>query len=146
MAPHVTGEILIHRDIHDVFDFVANECNEPTYNPEMLSAEKSTDGPIGSGTEFSALMRSGRREFPVRIVFTTYDRPHVLGSHSEMQGISTDGELTFEPSGSSTTMRWSWRVNTRGAMRLLSPLVAWMGRRQERRIWTALKQQLEAGL
>ena len=40
-------------------------------------------------------------------------------------------------------MRWSWRVETPGAMKLLAPLVARMGRRQERRVWTSLKRLLE---
>jgi hypothetical protein len=33
-----------------------------------------------------------------------------------------------------------------GAYRLLGPLITWMGRRQEQRIWTSLKQHLELGL
>jgi hypothetical protein len=40
-------------------------------------------------------------------------------------------------------MRWSWEVETPVAMKLLVPLVAWMGRRQERRVWGSLKQLLE---
>jgi hypothetical protein len=40
-------------------------------------------------------------------------------------------------------MRWSWRVETRIAMSPLAPLVAWMGRRQERRVWGSLKRLLD---
>jgi hypothetical protein len=144
VAPRIHGEITIDRDVADVFDFVANECNEPAYNPEMLSAEKATDGPIGRGSQFRAVMRSGRRELPMVIAFTTFERPQRLGSHSEMGGMSIDGELTFEPVGDSTLMRWEWQINTKGAMRLLSPVVRWIGRRQEARIWASLKQHLEA--
>jgi hypothetical protein len=36
--------------VEEVFDFVADERNEPRYNPRMLSAEKTSDGPIGIGT------------------------------------------------------------------------------------------------
>jgi hypothetical protein len=39
-------------------------------------------------------------------------------------------------------MHWSWPVETPGAIKL-TPLVAWMGRRQERRVWTSLKRLLE---
>lgn len=141
---HIEGEILIARTVEDVFDFVSNECNEPTYNHEMLTAEKATDGPVGSGTVFDATMRSRGRTFPLTITVTEFERPARLGSHSEMDGMSTDGELTFEPRGGATLMRWSWEVNTTGAMRLLDPLVRWMGHRQELRIWTSLKQHLEA--
>ena len=144
MAPRIEGEIMIDRDVMEVFDFVANQCNEPIYNTEMVSAEKSTDGPIGVGSEFRAVMRTGRRELPILITFTTFERPRRLASHSEMGGMSIDGELTFEPAGDSTLMRWAWQINTQGAMKLISPLVQWMGRRQETRIWTSLKHHLEA--
>ncbi len=52
--------------------------------------------------------------------------------------------LTFEPVGTGTRMAWSGRVWPKGAYRLLGPLITWMGRRQERRIWASLKHRLEA--
>ena len=41
-------------------------------------------------------------------------------------------------------MHWSWELETRGLLKLMAPIVARMGRRQERTIWTNLKQLLEA--
>jgi hypothetical protein len=140
----ITGEILIHRRVEEVFDFVSNECNEPLYNVEMLSAEKTTGAPIGSGSRFHAVMRSGKREFPLDIEFTTFERPARLGSHSVAAGMVMDGELTFEPRGDSTLMKWEWNVRPTGALKLLSPLVTWMGVRQEKRIWGELKRYLES--
>lgn len=140
----INGEILIDRPIEVVFDFVSNECNEPLYNVEMLSAVKSTEGPVGPGTRFETVMRSGRREFPMTIEVTSFERPVRLGSHASMAGMSTDGELTFEPRGEATLMRWAWDVHASGALRFMRPLVTWMGERQEARIWTELKRYLEA--
>jgi Polyketide cyclase / dehydrase and lipid transport len=57
----VSGAILINRPVEFVFDYVADQCNEPIYNPRMLRSEKITDGPIGVGTRFRATARSGRR-------------------------------------------------------------------------------------
>jgi hypothetical protein len=34
-------------------------------------------------------------------------------------------------------------VETPGALRLIAPLLAWMGRRQEQKVWTSLKRLLE---
>lgn len=50
------------------------------------------------------------------------------------------GGVTFEP----TRMRSSWDLHPRGILRFIGPVVAVMERRQERRIWTSLKQLLEA--
>jgi hypothetical protein len=52
--------------------------------------------------------------------------------------------LTFEPVSAGTRMRWSGDLDPRGILKLLSPLVAWMGGRQERSIWAGLEQLLEA--
>jgi len=140
----IQGEIIIDRPVETVFDFVANQCNEPLYNAEMLSAEKVSEGQVGTGTRFRAVMRSGRREFPLDIEFTTFDRPTRLGSHSTANGMNMDGELAFEPVGESTRMTWEWDVRPTGAMRLLSPIITMIGRRQEGRIWSALKLHLES--
>lgn len=49
----------------------------------------------------------------------------------------------FDPVPEGTRMRWSWDVQPGGILKLLSPLVAGVGRRQERSIWTGLKHLLE---
>jgi hypothetical protein len=52
--------------------------------------------------------------------------------------------LRFEPAADSTRMRWSGQARPKGALRLLGPVITRLGRRQEQRIWAALKQHLEA--
>ena len=140
----VVGEIVIHRPIEEVFDFVADERNEPLYNPQMLSVEQVTNGPIGSGTQFRAHLKSGSRMLPMLLEFTTFERPYRLGSHASFLGMVTDGQLTFESVGEATRMRWEWTLKPGGALKLLGPLVAWQGRRQEHAIWSGLKRCLEA--
>jgi hypothetical protein len=40
-------------------------------------------------------------------------------------------------------MRWSWELLPRGVFKLLGPLVARIGRRQEQRSWAGLKRVME---
>ena len=40
----IDGEIVIDRPVDAVFDYVADQSNEPQYNPRMLRAEKITPG------------------------------------------------------------------------------------------------------
>lgn len=54
----ISGELVINRPVEEVFDFVADERNEPRYNPRMLRADKLSPGPIGLGTRFGAQMTS----------------------------------------------------------------------------------------
>jgi uncharacterized protein YndB with AHSA1/START domain len=141
----VAGEIVIDRPPDEVFDFVANEENEPRYNPQMRLAKKTTDGPIGVGTTFQAEMTGRGRVVPMTIEFTEFDRPLRLAERVHMEAMDLAGGLTFEPVDGRTRMSWSWDMQARGFMRFLGPLVGAMGRRQERRIWTQMKRLLEQG-
>ena len=137
------GEILIDRPPADVFDFVADGRNEPRFNPHMADCRLLTEGPIGVGSRFGATLRTAGRSLPMTVEFTGYERPRRLASRSSVSGAEIDGELVFEPEGSSTRMRWSWDVRTPGPAWLVGPVVSRLGDRQEHRIWEQLKTVLE---
>ena len=77
------------------------------------------------------------------IEFTGFERPRRIEETVHMSSMDLQGALTFDPVPGGTRMRWSWDVEPRGMLKLLSPLVARMGRRQEQTIWTGLKDLLE---
>ena len=146
----IDGEIVIERLVEDVFDYVADERNEPQFNSRMSRVELVTPEPLGAGSRFLAESRMMGGTFEVAVEYTVFERPRLLGSrsrstHRDRKGRSLmiEGSLSFEPVPEGTRMRWSWQVETPGALRLITPLLAWMGRRQERAVWTALKHLLE---
>ena len=139
----ITGEIFVRAPVEEVFDFVADESNEPLYNTNMLRAEKLTPGPIGVGTRFAAVMK-GRSPTALTIEYTGLNRPRTLSSRSRTAGMEIEGELTFVPEGNGTRLRWVWRLHPYGALRFLIPLVRAIGSRQERANWSGLKSYLEA--
>jgi uncharacterized protein YndB with AHSA1/START domain len=140
----VKGEIVIDRPPGEVFDFVANAENEPRYHSQMRVSKKITDGPIGVGTSFRQEIMGRGKVIPMTTEFTEFDRPSRIAEASTWKGGTSTGEVTFEAVNDSTVMRWSWDVQADGVLRFLGPVVAVMGRRQERRIWTGCKQLLEA--
>ena len=144
MDTRVRGEVVIHRPVEEVFDFVADERNEPRYNPRMLHAEQISAGPVGLGTRFSAEMRSTGRTVRMTIENTGYERPRRLAVKTHLSNMDIEGNLSFDPVAEGTRMRWLWNLEPHGAFRLMTPLIARMGRRQEQTIWNSLKQVLEA--
>lgn len=119
-------------------------ATEPKYNPQMLRADFISPEPIGVGTQFRAeTVTMGRRSEMV-IEFTAYDRPRRLASATHMSTMEIGGALTFAPVPDGTLMRWTWDLQPRGFLKLMSPLIARMGRRNELTIWTSLKRYLEA--
>jgi uncharacterized protein YndB with AHSA1/START domain len=141
---HIDGEIVINRPVEEVFDTVADECNEPRYNPHMLRAEKLSPGPVGLGSRFRAEMRTRPRPVVMTTECTGYERPRRLASTTRLSTMDIRGTLTFDPVPAGTWMRWSWDLEPRGLLKLATPVVARIGARQERAIWTGLKRFLEA--
>ena len=140
---YINGEILINRPVQEVFDFVADERNEPRYNPRMLRVEKLSPGPVGLGSRFRAVMRSWPRPTTMTTECTVYQRPRRLASTTRLSTMDIEGTLSFDPVPEGTRVRWSWQLRPRGLLKLLTPLVARMGRRLEQGIWTDLKRVLE---
>jgi hypothetical protein len=58
----IEGEIVIGLPVDVAFDYVADQSNEPQYNPHMVRAEKITAG--RSGSEPSSARRWRHRSGP----------------------------------------------------------------------------------
>ncbi len=142
---HIEGEITIGRPIDEVFDFVADERNEPSYNPRMTSADKTSPGPVGVGTRYRARSVARGRPVEMTIETTEYDRPRRLASSTSLAMMNVRGALTFDPVRGGTLMRWSWDLEPHGLLKLMTPLIVLQGRRQEKEVWTGLKHLLESG-
>jgi uncharacterized protein YndB with AHSA1/START domain len=141
---YIDGEIVINRPVEEVFDFVADERNEPRYNPRMLRVEKLSPGPVGLGSRFRAEMRTRPRPMEMTTEFTGYERPRRLASTTRMSRMDIRGTLSFDPVPGGTRMRWSWELEPHGLLKLMTPLATPIGARGERAIWTSLKRFLEA--
>jgi carbon monoxide dehydrogenase subunit G len=137
----IEGHILIDRPVEEVFDFVADSRNEPSFNSAMAGVELLTPLPIRRGTRFRA--RIGRAGTQMLVELTEFDRPHRLGSRTTSSMMQTSGTLTFAADGEGTIMSWDWQVRPKGWMRMLGPLFGPLGGRMERRIWTSMKRYLE---
>src|SRR4029453_7889790 len=88
MAP-IEGELVIHPPLQEVFAFVAEERNEPRYNPRICRAEKLTAGSIGRGTRFRAEAVTLGRTTEMTIEHTAYERPRRLASSVHMPPADT---------------------------------------------------------
>jgi hypothetical protein len=110
----------------------------------MVRAELVSSGPIGAATQFQTELKVIGRAMPMTVEFKRFERPRLLASRTISSMMETEGALTFESVAAGTRMRWSWDVRPRGALKLLTPLVGLLGRRQEWAIWSELKRVLEA--
>ena len=142
---HISGEVTIDAPVDEVFDLVADERNEPRYNPRIVRAEKLSDGPVGRGTRFVAQPKGMGAKGRMTLEVLEYDRPHRLHNMVRSSYLQVDGTLTFEEADGGSRLRWDWDMGLVGPMRVMSPVLAVIGPRWERRNWVGLKQYLESG-
>ena len=136
---------MIHAPVDEVFDMVADERNEPRYNPRIVRAEKVSDGPVGRGARFVAEPKSMGAKGAMTLEVLEYDRPHRLHNVVRSSYLQVDGTLTFEEVDGGTRLRWDWDMGLVGPTRVLSPVLAVIGPGWERRNWLSLKEYMESG-
>ena len=139
----IHGEVTIECPIDTVFDHVADRTKEPTYNPRIGESVKLTAGPIGVGTRFRTLSSAGGRPVEGLIDVTEYARPSRLTFRTYLPTADIENTLQFRPAPTGTQVAWNWSVRPVGPARLLSPLIATLGRRRQTANWTTLKRHLE---
>jgi uncharacterized protein YndB with AHSA1/START domain len=140
---HIAGEVVIDAAIADVFDTVADERNEPRYNPRIVRAEMLTDGPVGAGSRFVAEPQGMGARGQMTLEIVEYQRPHRLHNQIRSSYMHVEGTLTFAEVEDGTRLGWDWNMRLVGPMRVLTPVLALVGPRWERRNWIDLKNYLE---
>jgi len=142
---HIAGEVTIDAPVDEVFDMVADERNEPRYNPRIVRAEKVSEGPVGTGAQFVAEPKRMGAKGEMTLKILEYDRPHRLHNVVRSSYMNVDGTLIFDQVEGGTRLRWEWDMALVGPMRVLSPVLALIGPDWERRNWVGLKKYMESG-
>src|SRR3712207_5703755 len=106
--PRLQREIVINQPAEEVFDFVTDARNEPRYNQRILSAEKTTPGPIGHGTRFVLVSKAMGQRTEVEYEIIAYERPQRITSRT-IRGLplmDVESTETFEPVRGGTRLGW----------------------------------------
>jgi uncharacterized protein YndB with AHSA1/START domain len=143
MTAIIENTVEIARTPHDVFDFLADQGNEVHWNPDCVSMEKLTDGPVGVGTRFRAKWKQGPA---IESVCTRFDRPH-LWQYENGGPVSVVLTVTLEPTpsgGTRLTSHGAWAPN--GWFRLVFPVFIRVMRRSERAVVSNARRALEERL
>jgi hypothetical protein len=74
---------------------------------------------------------------------TGYERPRRLSSRTRLTAVAVSGTLAFDELPGGTHMGWDWQLEPLGLTKAARPLLALLGRRQERDTWESLERYLE---
>ena len=121
------------------FDFFVDFPNEPTWNPDCLSVEKTSEGPIAIGTKFTGRMRGVGR---IRSEIVDLERPGRCSLVERSRVAEGTFTFRFAPLGEGTRVEVGMRLQPRGPMRWLEPLMA----RMVSRTLTDLPERMRRGI
>jgi carbon monoxide dehydrogenase subunit G len=134
------GGTTIARPIVEVFDFLADARNEPTWLPGARSVEKTSEGPVGLGTTFVGhYARAGR----VDLELIEFERPTRLTFRARSSIVEFDDAVELTERDGVTQLDARMSADPRGAMRLVAPVMARTMRRQFSDNWDHLRSALE---
>ena len=134
--------IQLSRPVDQVFAFLADPRNLPTWQSNLIEIEQLSEGPLRAGAHIREVRRIGQRssenraevqvfEPNKRLALKTTTRPQVTVSYS------VDAE------NGGTRLQYKFVMLTSGLMRLLEPLIAGAIKKQSDQDFEKLKHVLE---
>jgi uncharacterized protein YndB with AHSA1/START domain len=123
-----------------VFDYLADFRNMPGWNQDVLSTEKTSPGPVSVGTTFSSKVKKVGR---IDSEFVSFERPTHFSVVDRARGMENRFDFRFTPSDVGVKLSLHLRMEPRGPLRLLEPVLRPTMRRQLAHLPEQMKRGLE---
>jgi uncharacterized membrane protein len=134
--------VVINRPLEECFAYLTDLANDLEWRREWIEAEKTTDGPHGVGARYRLTGALLGRRIATEYATIAYE-PNRLAAWRAASGplpLRFSRALEAVEGGTRVTMRYE---GDGGLLRLASPLVAGIGRRQMEGDFPKLRQLLE---
>ena len=136
-------ETTIKKPVEEVFAFLANPENETKWQPDLLSAKLTSNGPVGVGAEGCDVRKFMGKETVTTWRVTEFVPNRKMTFKVIAGPMPFQGTYDFKSANGGTKLIYRVQAETSGASKLLEPLVSRMVKGQGEKQMTALKQALE---
>ena len=135
--------MVIARAVDEVFAFVSDARNRPSWDDRVDSEELTSAEPIGVGSTVRTRMRSMGRDYEIGWEIVEHEPPTRQRIESTSGPFSTT--LVYDLTGNSdeTSLRFSVTGRPTGPLRLMQPLIARATQRNLDNGFARLKEMLE---
>lgn len=114
--------IVVDRRIRDVFQYAGDFENVEQWDPGVSESKKVTPGPVGVGTVYSVVVKSGPSQIPMRYVVTEYTPPNRVVLEGEGKRLKATDSVTFEEEGPGTKITYVADLAFSGLLGSAEPL------------------------
>ena len=134
----------IDRPREEVFAFLVDFDRAAEWAPEITRVEMLTGGPLRVGSRYREMRWTSKGESHIDMEVTAFDPPGRYSAAFDAGGYHATFNYMFTPDGDGTRVEMSCIVRADGARKLLSPIITWLLRRQDKQKLRNLKRVLEA--
>jgi len=134
----------IARPLDEVFAFVSDARNRPSWDESVDSEELTSPEPIGVGSTVRTRMRSMGRDYEIDWEIVEHEPPTRQRIESTSGPFSTTLAYELAGDGDRASVRFSVTGRPTGALRLMQPLIARNTQANLDRGFARLKELLEA--
>src|SRR5437868_2065493 len=111
------GHVVIDKPAEEVFDFLADMRNEPSWLPGAADVRLTSADPVGPGSTFEGTYA---RAGTVRCRIADHERPGRLTIHGEAKGMTFDDTIVLTSTGTGTTLVAVMHTSPKGLFKLVA--------------------------
>ena len=135
--------VVIARPLDEVFAFVSDARNRPSWDDSVESEQLTSPEPIGVGSTVRTRMQSMGRDLEIDWEIVEHEPPTHQRIESTSGPFSTTLVYDLEGDPDGTAVRFSVTGRPSGPMRLMQPLIARTTQRNLDKAFARLKEVLE---
>ena len=143
--PRVEASIAINRPVAEVFAFVTNFANATQWQPGIIEARVTSNGPVGVGTTFTWVQQIVGQKMDTSGQVTACNPPNEYQWKSTAGPFPLSGGVKFRAEGNSTVLTQYADAEPGGFFKLAEGLLMKQVQGQFEQGLKKLKQVLEAG-
>ena len=136
--------VWINRPVEEVFKFATQPEKEPLWNTGMEESEITSEGPLGVGTKVRSVSRVLGRNVETTWEVTEYEVNHKKAVKSTSGPIPFEAASVFESVEGGTKLTFTIEAEAGGILRVITPVIIRMGKKQTENSFANLKELLEA--
>jgi len=138
--------IFISRPQQEVFDFVTDPANDAKWRSSSVSAEWTSDGPVGVDSTQRSVDKFMGRNLESTSEVTVWEPPNQFGWKSVNSPVPFELSIKFTPQDNGTQVTLSGQAELGGFFKLAEGLAGKQMEKQMDADFNALKDFLEGGM
>jgi uncharacterized protein YndB with AHSA1/START domain len=135
---------LIERPIEEVFAFVADQTNTPTWQAGLVEVRRTSDGPVGVGTTHAFVRVFMGRRMEADNEYVAYEPNERVAFKTTSGPVRLEASYLFEARPAGTLLTSRIEMDASGLLRIAEPLIAAGLKRDMKAAFRALKDLLES--